>query len=62
MSIACDPPVLAKGQPAWDVADRVITFTVRVRGEIPVDASEPGAVRHSAAVALTERIRSQLFQ
>ena len=62
VSIACDPPVLAKGQPAWDVADRVITFTVRVRGEILPEAAAPGAVRHSAAVALTERIRALLFQ
>ena len=61
VSIACDPPVLAKGQPAWDLADRVVTFTVRVCGEIPATASAAGSVRHSAAVALTERIGSLLF-
>ena len=61
VSITSDPPVLAKGQPAWDVGDRVIKFTLRARGEIPVDASATDAVKYSAAVALTERIRSLLF-
>ena len=61
VSVACDPPVLAKGQPWWDVADRVIAFTLRACGEIPVTAPEPGTVPHAAAVALTERIRGLLF-
>ena len=61
VSVACDPPVLAKGQPAWDVGDRIITFTLRACGEIPVEAPTPGAVQHSAAVALTARIQSLLF-
>ena len=61
VSVACDPPVLAKGQPWWDVADRVIAFTLRVCGEIPVTAPEPGTVPHAAAVALSERIRGLLF-
>ena len=61
VSVTCDPPVLAKGQPWWDVADRVIAFTLRVCGEIPVTAPEPGTVPHAAAVALTERIRALLF-
>ena len=61
VSVTCDPPVLAKGQPWWDVADRVIAFTLRVCGEIPVTAPEPGTVPHAAAVALTERINGLLF-
>ena len=61
VSITSDPPVLAKGQPAWDVGDRVIDFTLRACGLIPVEASERDAVQHVAAVALTERIRSLLF-
>ncbi len=61
VSVACDPPVLAKGQPPWDVGDRIITFTLRACGEIPVEAPEPDAVQHSAAVALTARIQSLLF-
>ena len=61
VTIACDPPVLAKGQPWWDVADRTITYTLRLCGEISVSAPEPGTVPHAAAVALTERMRSLLF-
>ena len=61
MSVACDPPVLAKGQPGWDVGDRVITFALRARGEIPVAAVASDAVPHAAAVALTSRIQSLLF-
>ena len=61
VSVACDPPVLAKGQPPWDVGDRIITFTLRACGEIPVEAPAPDAVQHSAAVALTARIQSLLF-
>ena len=61
VSVACDPPVLAKGQPPWDVGDRIITFTLRACGEISVEAPTPDAVQHSAAVALTARIQSLLF-
>lgn len=61
VSVACDPPVLAKDQPPWDVGDRIITFTLRACGEISVEAPAPDAVQHSAAVALTARIQSLLF-
>ena len=61
VSVTCDPPVLAKGQPPWDVGDRIITFTLRACGEIPVEAPASAAVQHSAAVALTARIQSLLF-
>lgn len=61
VSVTCDPPVLAKGQPAWDVGDRVITFTLRACGEISVEAPTPDTVQHAAAVALTARIQSLLF-
>ena len=61
VSVACDPPVLAKGQPWWDVGDRTITFTLRVCGEIPVTIPEPDAVPHAAAVALTDQVRVLLF-
>lgn len=61
VSVACDPPVLAKGQPWWDVSDRTITFTLHVCGEIPVTLPGPDAVPHAAAVALTDRIKGLLF-
>ena len=58
--IACDPPVLAKGQPWHDVADRTITWTLRVREEIPA-ATPAGRSRHAAAVALTNEIYGKLW-
>ena len=61
VSITSDPPVLAKGQPAWDVGDRIVTFTLRACGEIPVEELTSDMVQHAAAVALTTRIQSLLF-
>jgi 1-acyl-sn-glycerol-3-phosphate acyltransferase len=61
VSVACDPPVLAKGQPWWDVGDRTITFTLRLCGEIPATAPDPDAVPHAAAVALTDQVKCLLF-
>ena len=59
MRIACDPPVLAKGQPWHDLADRTIVWTLRVGEPIPPPrAAAAGA--HAAAVALTETIRARL--
>lgn len=58
--IVSAPQVLAKGQPWWDVADHVITFSLSDMGEIPAEKYS-GEVFHSAAVALTERIRARLF-
>ncbi len=67
--IACDPPVLAKGQPWHDLADRTIVWTLRVGDTIPVPTADaascvppaaPAAGTHAAAVALTEAIRVQL--
>ena len=58
--IVSDPPVLAKGQPWWDVADRVVTFSLLDMGELPVEKLS-GEVFHSAAVTLTECIRKTLF-
>ena len=61
VTIACEPPVLAKGQPWWDVGDRTITFTLRLCGEIPATAPDPDAVPHAAAVALTDQVKCLLF-
>jgi len=63
VTIACDPPVLAKGQPWHDVAERTIVWTVRLREAIPagVPAGIPAdASPHRVAVALTETIRTRL--
>ena len=61
ISIACNPPVLAKGQPWHDVADRTIVWTLRVLDEIPVTRPADGIGTHRAAVALTERIFGTLW-
>ena len=61
VSVVCNLPVLAKGQPAWDVGDRIVTFTLRACGEIPVEAPVSDTVQHAAAVVLTARIQSLLF-
>lgn len=58
--ITSDPQVLAKGQPWWDVADRVITFSLSDVGELPTERTA-GTILHAAAVTLTDRIRSKLF-
>ena len=50
--ISYDPVVLAKGQPWWDVGDRIIRITLEDRGEIAAE----GPNDHRHAVALTKRI------
>ncbi|MGN0855607.1 MAG: lysophospholipid acyltransferase family protein [Kiritimatiellia bacterium] len=50
--IAYDPVVLAKGQPWWDVGDRIIRITLANRGRIAPE----GPNDHRTAVALTARI------
>ena len=52
-----DPVVLAKGQPWWDVGDRVIRITLTERGLIPVS----GPNDHRTAVALTSRIAEAIM-
>lgn len=59
--IACDPPVLAKGQPWHDVADRTIVWTLRALDEISVSRAPATCGTHTAAVALTKRIFDTLW-
>ena len=74
--ITCAPPVLAKGQPWYDLADRTIVWTLRVGNPIPVPTNAAGPAptdaascvspavptkgTHAASVALTETIRARL--
>ena len=55
--VACDPPVLAKGQPWHDVGDREIVFRLEALPEIPVS----GPSTHAAAVALTSATGLAIF-
>lgn len=56
VKIACEPPVLGKGQPWYDVGARVVVWRFTVRAEIPVTESPS----HAAAVALTRKIAAAL--
>lgn len=51
--LAVDPPVLAKGQPWYDVGDRTVRFSLTFLPELP----PAGENTHRDAVALTERMR-----
>ena len=55
--IGCDPPVLAKGQPWWDVADRTIRYTLETCDQI-VPGPQTGRL---AAMALSAKIGEALF-
>jgi len=57
--LACDPPVLAKGQPWHDVGARTIVYSLHVLGEVPPPSTAGG--RHAAAVAFTNQIERVLF-
>lgn len=61
IGLDCVPPVLAKGQPWHDVADRTIVWTLRFQGEIPVREVPAGGPSHAAAVALTDEIYDKLW-
>lgn len=57
--LACDPPVLAKGQPWHDVGARTIVYSLRVLGEVPPPPATGS--RHADAVAFTQRMDQTLF-
>lgn len=57
--MSCDPLVLARNQKWYDVGDRDIVYTLRLKDRIDVN---PGIERsHASAVALTDRIRRIVF-
>ena len=63
--IRCDPPVLGKRQPWWDVGGRMIVYEVRYLGRIGVEAardvrSGAGSVRASA-MELTAQMHERMF-
>ena len=55
--ISCDPPVLAKGQPWYDVADREVVFSVEPLEEMEVS----GPSTHAAAAAIAESAQRMIF-
>ena len=59
IAIACDPPVLGKGQPWHDVGSRTVVYTLAAGEKI---AAQPYSERsHAAAAELTARIGRSLF-
>lgn len=61
--IACDPPVLGKRQPWWDVGARTIMYTFRYKGRIEpktMDGSDYTALRKSAC-ELTCQMKERVF-
>ncbi len=60
--ISCEPQTLGKGQAWHDVADRTITWTLRVREEIPARTPSASLSRHAAAAALTREIEERLWK
>ena len=51
--ISYDPVVLAKGQPWWDVGDKIIRISVELRGTLRAERPND----RPAAVAMTDEIR-----
>ena len=62
--IACDPPVLGKRQPWWDVGARTIRYSFAYKGRISVEASVPpndyAALRRQSR-ELTQQMRERVF-
>ena len=60
-TIFCDTRVLAKGQPWWDVGERIVHYTLKTCGKIVPSALPKEGVSHSAAVALTDSMQERLW-
>lgn len=52
-----DPPILAKGQPWWDVGGKIIQYDLYVKPLIKVE----GEPNHKNSVRLTEEIKSAIL-
>ena len=61
VSVVCDPPVLAKGQPWHDLAGRTIVWRIRTHEAIAPDAF-PHAPARAASIVLSETLRHTIFQ
>ena len=62
--LTCDPPVLGKRQPWWDVGRSTIVYTVRCRGRIdapPRSGHMRGGSTRLRAVALTAKMHERVF-
>ena len=65
VSLSCDPPVLGKGQPWWDVGERTIVYTLRCRGRIggpeACGGRESDVSARARAAELTAQMHERIF-
>ena len=65
ISLSCDPPVLGKGQPWWDVGGRTGVYTLRCRGRIvgleTGGEREPDVSVRARAEELTAQMHERIF-
>ena len=65
VSLTCDPPVLGKGQPWWNVGGRAIVYTLRCRGRLGGPAAgcgrAPDASARVRAAELTAQMHERIF-
>ena len=63
ISIACDPPVLGKGQPWWDVGAHAIRYSFRYKGRVavnpPIQADD--AQMRRLAREITQHMKERVF-
>ena len=62
--IACDPPVLGKHQPWWDVGDRTIRYSFTYRGRIAASPAVPlddYTAQRRRSRELTRQMRERVF-
>ena len=62
--IACDPPVLGKCQPWWEVGDRTIRYSFAYKGRIAASPSVPlddYAAQRRRSRELTQQMRERVF-
>ena len=60
VSVVCDPPVLAKGQPWHDLAGRTVIWRIRVHEAIAPD-SFPQQASRSASIVLMDSLRKKIL-
>ena len=60
VSVVCDPPVLAKGQPWHDLAGRTVIWRIRVHEAIAPD-SFPQQASRSASILLMDSLRKKIL-
>ncbi len=61
VSLVCEPPILAKGQPWYDLSDRTAIWKITVHEEISPARFPASLPPHAAAARLTRVVHQRLF-